>query len=233
MTKVVILCGGLGTRIGHETKYKPKPMIKIDTKPIIWHVMKIYQKFGYNDFILAAGYKHKMIHAFFKNSNEFNVKVINTGINTNTGGRILSIKKHIKDDYFFLTYGDGLSNVNIKKLLKFHIKNKGIATLTAVNPPVRFGEIKFDRKIIKSFKEKPQAGVGWINGGFFVLNKKIFNYIDSKKTVFEREPLSELSKKKKLFGYKHKGFWQCMDTIRDKENLQKIIKKGKLKWLNY
>ena len=231
--KIVILCGGLGTRIGHETKYKPKPMITIDKKPIIWHVMKIYQKFGYNDFLLAAGYKNEMIKNYFKKSKEFKVKVINTGLNTNTGGRILAIKKYIKSENFFLTYGDGLSDIDINKLLKLHLKSKAIATLTAVNPPVRFGEIKFDKKKIKSFKEKPQAGIGWINGGFFVLNKKIFKYIANKKTVFEREPLSKQTKIKKLIGYKHKGFWQCMDTVRDKENLKKIIKKERLKWLNY
>mgnify|MGYP003684442603 FL=1 len=144
--KIVILCGGLGTRIGHETKYKPKPMITIDKKPIIWHVMKIYQKFGYNDFLLAAGYKNEMIKNYFKKSKEFKVKVINTGLHTNTGGRILAVKKHIKSENFFLTYGDGLSDVDINKLLKLHLKSKAIATLTAVNPPVRFGEIKFDKK---------------------------------------------------------------------------------------
>jgi len=227
MTKVVILCGGFGTRIGHETKYKPKPMITINKKPIIFHVMNIYKKFGYNDFILAAGYKHQMIESYFKDSKEFNVKVVNTGLNTETGGRVLSIKKYIKEDYFFMTYGDGLSDVNIEKLLKFHKKNNALATLTAVHPPVRFGEIKFNKNDIKSFIEKPQVGVGWINGGFFVLNRKIFNYISGKNTVFEKEPMSNLAKKKKLFGYKHEGFWQCMDTVRDKNYLRKIIKDTK------
>ena len=227
MTKVVILCGGFGTRIGHETKYKPKPMITINKKPIIFHVMNIYKKFGYNDFILAAGYKHQMIESYFKDSKEFNVKVVNTGFNTETGGRVLSIKKYIKEDYFFMTYGDGLSDVNIEKLLKFHKKNNALATLTAVHPPVRFGEIKFNKNDIKSFIEKPQVGVGWINGGFFVLNRKIFNYISGKNTVFEKEPMSNLAKKKKLFGYKHEGFWQCMDTVRDKNYLRKIIKDTK------
>ena len=232
MTKVVILCGGKGTRIGHETRYRPKPMIKIDDKPIIWHVMKIFKKYGYNDFILSAGYKNKMIKKFFKNSREFNVKVVNTGINTETGGRILLLKKYIKDKNFFMTYGDGISDVNIKKLLSFHLKNKGIATLTAVRPPVRFGEIKFLNKKIKSFIEKPQTGSGWINGGFFVLNREIFNFIKNKKIVFEREPLTKISHKKKLFGFKHMGFWHCMDTIRDKIYIKNIIKKNrKLAWL--
>ena len=211
MTKVVILCGGLGTRIGHETKYKPKPMIKIDNKPIIWHIMKIFKNYGYND---------------------FNVKVVNTGLNTETGGRILLLKKYIKDKHFFMTYGDGISDINIKKLLNFHLKSKGIATLTAVRPPVRFGEITFKSKRIKSFVEKPQTGSGWINGGFFVLNRGIFNFIKNKKTIFEREPLTKLYKKKKLFGYKHTGFWQCMDTIRDKIYLRNLIKKNKnFKWI--
>ena len=232
MTKVVILCGGKGTRIGHETRYRPKPMIKIDDKPIIWHVMKIFKKYGYNDFILSAGYKNKMIKKFFKNSKEFNVKVVNTGINTETGGRILLLKKYIKDKNFFMTYGDGISDVNIKKLLSFHLKNKGIATLTAVRPPVRFGEIKFLNKKIKSFIEKPQTGSGWINGGFFVLNREIFNFIKNKKMVFEREPLTRISHKKKLFGFKHTGFWHCMDTIRDKIYIKNIIKKNRgLTWL--
>jgi len=227
MTKVIILCGGLGTRIGHETKYKPKPMIKIDDKPILWHIMKIYKNYGYNDFILSAGYKYEMIKNYFKNSNEFKVKIVNTGLNTETGGRILLLKKYIKDKYFFMTYGDGISDINLKKLLAFHLKNKGIATLTAVRPPVRFGEIKFKAKKIKSFIEKPQTGSGWINGGFFVLNRDIFKFIKNKKTTFEREPLTKLYKKKKLIGYKHKGFWQCMDTIRDKIYIRNLIKKRK------
>ena len=230
--QVVILCGGLGTRIGHETKYKPKPMIKIDTKPIIWHIMKFYQLNGFNDFILSAGYKNEIIKKYFKKSKEFNVKVINTGLNTNTGGRILKIKKYIKSDYFLMTYGDGLSDVKISSLIKSHKKNKSIATLTAVHPPVRFGELKFEKKIIKNFIEKPQAGIGWINGGFFVLDKKIFNYIKDKNVVFEREPLTQLSKERRLFGFKHKGFWQCMDTQRDKIYLKNLIKqRGKI-WSN-
>ena len=233
MTKVVILCGGLGTRIGHETKYKPKPMIKIDDKPILWHIMKIFKNYGYNDFLLSAGYKYKLIQNYFKNTKEFNVKVINTGLKTETGGRILSLKKYIKDDYFFMTYGDGISDVNLDKLLKFHLKNKGVATLTAVHPPVRFGELKFENRIIKSFIEKPQIGNGWVNGGYFVLNRNIFKYIKNKKTLFEREPLSILSKKKKLFGFKHSGFWQCMDTVRDKIYIKSLLKKKKdIKWLS-
>ena len=197
MTKVVI-CGGLGTRIGHETKYKPKPMIKIDDKPIIWHIMKIYKNYGYNDFILSAGYKHEMIKNYFKDTSDFNVKIVNTGLNTGTGGRILLLKKYIKDKYFFMTYGDGISDINIKKLLNFHLKNKSLATLTAVRPPVRFGEIKFRAKKIKSFVEKPQSGSGWINGGFFVLDRDIFNFIKNKNMTFEREPLTKLYKKKLL-----------------------------------
>ena len=234
MTKVVILCGGLGTRIGHETKYKPKPMIKIDSKHILWHIMRIFKSYGYNDFILAAGYKYKMIKTYFNNSKEFNVKVINTGLNTQTGGRILLLKKYIKDKHFFMTYGDGICDVNIYKLLKFHKTKRCIATLTAVHPPVRFGELKFKSQRINVFAEKPQSGVGWINGGFFVLSKSIFKYIKDKKTVFEREPLSSLAKKKQLYGYKHTGFWQCMDTVRDKNNIRIFIKNNskKLRWLN-
>ena len=231
MVKVVILCGGLGTRIGHETKYKPKPMIKIDNKPIIWHVMKIYQKFGYSDFILSAGYKYNIIKNYFKNTKEFNVKVVNTGLNTNTGGRILLLKKYIKENLFLMTYGDGICDVNINKVIDFHKINKSIATLTAVHPPVRFGELKFNKNKIKSFVEKPQAGTGWVNGGFFVLDKKIFKYIDSKNIVFEKEPLTNLCKINKLSGFKHKGFWQCMDTVRDQNYLRYLIKKRGRFWL--
>ncbi len=231
MVKVVILCGGLGTRIGHETKYKPKPMIKIDNKPIIWHVMKIYQKFGYSDFLLSAGYKYNIIKNYFKKTKEFNVKVVDTGLNTNTGGRILLLRKYIKENLFLMTYGDGICDVNINKVINFHKINKSIATLTAVHPPVRFGELKFNKNKIKSFVEKPQAGTGWVNGGFFVLDKKIFNYIDSKNIVFEKEPLTNLCKINKLSGFKHKGFWQCMDTVRDQNYLRYLIKKRGRFWL--
>ena len=234
MTQVVILCGGLGTRIGLETKFKPKPMILINGKPILWHLMTYYKNQGFNDFILAAGYKNKIIKKYFKKNKEFKTKVINTGLNTGTAGRIMKVKKYLnkKNDYFLMTYGDGLSDVNLKKIIKFHISNKKIATLTAVHPPVRFGELKFKKNSISKFDEKPQTGVGWINAGFFVLNKKIFKYLTDTSSMLEREPLSKMSKENQLAGYKHYGFWHCVDTVRDKKLLEKIIKDNKKLWLN-
>ena len=230
MTKVVILCGGFGTRIGHETKYKPKPMIIIDKKPMIYHVMNIYKKFGFNDFILAAGYKHQMIESYFKDSKEFNVKVVNTGLNTETGGRVLAIKKYIKEDYFFMTYGDGLSDVDLNELKKFHDSHGKIATVTAVHPPVRFGELEITNDRVTNFEEKPQAKAGWINGGFFILNYKVFDYIKDDTTMFERQPMSKIANEEKLMAFKHNGFWKCMDTLQDKLILDKMWNEKKAKW---
>ncbi len=234
MTQVVILCGGLGTRIGLETKFKPKPMILIDGKPILWHLMTYYKNQGFNDFILAAGYKYRIIKEYFKKSKEFKIKIINTGLNTGTAGRVMKIKKFLNKecDYFLMTYGDGLSDVSLKKLVKFHILNKKAATLTAVRPPVRFGELKFKKNIISKFDEKPQVGLGWINGGYFVLNKKIFQYLKDPNSMLEREPLSKMSNENQLAGYKHYGFWHCIDTIRDKKLLEQMIKKNQKLWLN-
>jgi glucose-1-phosphate cytidylyltransferase len=228
------LCGGLGTRIGLETKFKPKPMILIGGKPILWHLMTYYKNQGFNNFILAAGYKYKIIKKYFKKNKEFKTKVVNTGLNTGTAGRIMKIKKYLnkKNDYFLMTYGDGLSDVNLKKIIKFHISNKKIATLTAVHPPVRFGELKFKKNLISKFEEKPQTGIGWINAGFFVLNKKIFKYLTDTSSMLEREPLSKMSQENQLAGYKHYGFWHCVDTVRDKKLLEKIIKDKKTFWLN-
>ena len=226
--KVVILCGGLGTRLSEETKTKPKPMVKIGSKPIIWHLIKYFQYYGFNDFLLATGYKSNVIKKYFENTNikNTNIKLIYTGKDTLTGGRILRLKKFIKDDEFLMTYGDGLSNINLKKLISHHRKSKSIVTLSAVRPPVRFGEIKIsnDGKV-KQFKEKPQASQNWINGGFFIMNKEIFNYLKNDKTILERQPLENLTKKKKLSGFKHYSFWQCMDTMRDKIQLDTALKK--------
>lgn len=224
--KVVILAGGLGTRLSEYTKNIPKPMVTILKKPLIVHIMKHYAKFGYKDFYIAAGYKKNKLRDFFKKNNfGWNVKVIDTGKDSMTGGRIKRLKKYLKDETFFLTYGDGVSNVNLKKLLNFHKKNSGYATLTAVRPPARFGAIKINGNKVTYFKEKSKLDEGWINGGFFVFDPEIFNYLKNDKTFLEREPLINLGKQKKLNAYKHYGFWQCVDTIRDKEILENILKK--------
>ena len=224
--KVVILAGGLGTRISEYTRNIPKPMIKIKGQPILLRIMKHYYKFGFNDFYIASGYKGKIIKNYFKNKKfNFKVNIIDTGLNTMTGGRVLRLKKILKSETFLLTYGDGLSDVNIKKLIRFHKKSKNYVTLTAVRPPARFGAIKLHGNRVKVFKEKSRLDEGWINGGFFVMSPKIFKFIKNDKSYLERQPLENLSKKNKLGAYKHFGFWQCMDTLRDKEILEKKIKK--------
>ena len=194
--KVVILCGGLGSRLAEETIRKPKPMVELGKKPIIIHIMNIYYRYGFKDFILAAGYKVNYIKNYFKNNKyNFNINVIDTGQNTLTGGRLLRLKKYFKkNEDFMLTYGDGLTNQNINKLLLFHKKNKKIGTLTAVRPPVRFGEIKLKKNKVTNFAEKPQSTNGWINGGFFVFNYEIFKFIKGDKIMLEREPLENLQK---------------------------------------
>ena len=224
--KIVILAGGFGSRISEYTKKIPKPMVSILGKPIIVHIMQHFAKFGYTDFYIAAGYKQKILKDFFKNKNYgWNINIINTGLKTMTGGRVRRLKPYLEKEPFFLTYGDGISDVNIKNLLKFHKKNKGYATLTAVRPPARFGAIKLNGSKVTYFKEKSRLDEGWINGGFFVFEPEIFKFIKSDKTFLEREPLSKLGKKKKLYAFKHNSFWQCMDTIRDKEILEKSLKK--------
>ena len=225
------MAGGKGSRISEISKNIPKPMIKILGKPIIIKIMQHYSKFGFKDFIIAAGYKKEIIKDYFKKNtfNEWNIKVVDTGINTMTGGRIKRLEKYLNRDTFMLTYGDGLSNVNIKKLLKYHKKNKKIGTLTAVRPPARFGAIKILKNKVSYFKEKSRLDEGWINGGFFVLEPTIFKYIKGDKTFFEKEPLQKISKSNQLYAYKHKGFWQCMDTLRDKEILEKKLKLKKSK----
>ena len=224
--KVVILAGGLGTRISEYTRNIPKPMIKIKGQPILLRIMKHYYKFGFNDFYIASGYKGKIIKNYFKNKKfNFKVNIIDTGLSTMTGGRVLRLKKILKSETFLLTYGDGLSDVNIKKLIRFHKKSKNYVTLTAVRPPARFGAIKLHGNRVKVFKEKSRLDEGWINGGFFVMSPKIFKFIKNDKSYLERQPLENLSKKNKLGAYKHFGFWQCMDTLRDKEILEKKIKK--------
>ena len=225
--KVVILAGGLGTRMSEITKIIPKPMVKILNKPILIHIMEHYYKYGFKEFYIALGYKGKVIKNFFKGKKfKWKTNLIETGKKTMTGGRLKRLNKFLKDDHFLMTYGDGISNVNIKKLIEFHKKNKKIATLTAVRPPARFGSIKISGKIVKVFREKSKVDEGWINGGFFVFDPKIFKYIKNDSTFLEKEPLEIISKKKQLIAYKHKGFWQCMDTLRDKYLIEKILKKN-------
>ncbi len=230
--KLVILAGGYGTRIGEETKIKPKPLIKIGNKPIIWHIMKIYSHFGIKNFVICLGYKgallKKELNKIITNEN-WNVKYVDTGLKTMTGGRIKRIKKFVNNEkYFFMTYGDGLCDININKLIKFHIKKKKIATLTAVRYRNPKGVVTFDNhNKIKKIKEKP---IEYINGGFYILDNKIFNYLKGDKTIFEKDSLSKLSKNKQLIGYRHKGFWACMDTTREKIELNKIWKSKAKAW---
>lgn len=230
--QIVILCGGLGSRLGSDTISIPKPMVLIDHEPIIVHIMRIYKKYGFNNFILATGYKYKVLSKYFRQNNEFKVKTIFTGLNSLTGLRIKKLKKYlIKNDYFFLTYGDGLANIDIKRLLKFHLKHKKDATMTIVRPPVRFGEVKVKDNLITQFEEKPQIKNNWINGGFFVFNKNIFSYLSKSNEMLEKKPIKKLIKAKKIMAFKHEGFWQCMDTQRDKNYLQKLIKNKKALWM--
>ena len=222
----IILAGGRGTRISELSKKIPKPMIKILQIPIIHRIILHYYSYGFKKFVIAAGYKKKIIKNYFikKKIKNCEINVVDTGINTMTGGRLKRLEKYVNGT-FMLTYGDGLSNVNLKKLLNFHKKNKKIATLTAVRPPARFGAIKIKGNKINYFKEKSKLDQGWINGGFFVFERKIFDYIKGDSTYLEREPLQTISKKGQLLAFKHQGFWQCMYTLRDKEILEKQLKK--------
>ena len=231
--KAVILAGGYGTRLAEETKLKPKPLVKIGKKPIIWHLIKIYSFYGIKEFIICLGYKGSLLKKELNKLNskkKWNLKYVNTGLKTMTGGRVKRIKKFVsKEDNFCLSYGDGLSDVNIKNLIKFHKKNKKIATLTAVRPPARFGAIKIRGNFVNYFKEKSKVDEGWINGGFFVLEPKIFDFIKNDKTFFEREPLEKTSKSNNLCAFKHEGFWQCVDTKRDRDRIDKLLKEKKIK----
>ena len=227
--KVVILAGGLGTRISEYTKFIPKPMIKIAGLPILMHIMNHYSKFGFNEFYIALGYKGNVIKNYFKNKKlSWKINLVDTGKKTMTGGRLKRLKKYLKGESFFLTYGDGLSDVNIKNLLEFHRKNKKLVTLTAVRPPARFGALKLKGNFVSYFKEKSSMDEGWINGGFFVVSKKFLNFIKNDKTYLEREPLESASKLKQLCAYKHNGFWQCIDNKRDLISINNKIKEKKV-----
>ncbi len=225
--KVVILAGGLGTRLSEYTHSIPKPMIDINGKPMIYYIMKHYAKSGFKDFYVALGYKGDVIRKFFKNrSYGWNINLIDTGKNTMTGGRLKRLKKYLGKDTFMMTYGDGISNVNIKKLLNFHKKNNKLVTVTAVRPPARFGVLKFTGNLVKYFKEKSKVDEGWINGGFFVMETDFLKFIKNDKVYLERFPLEKTSKKKQLIAFKHEGFWQCVDTKRDLDKIRKLIGPG-------
>ena len=229
--KTVILCGGYGTRLSEETTIKPKPMVKIGNKPILEHIMSIYEYYGYNQFILALGYKSEYIKKYYKNKSKKNINLIYTGKDTKTGGRLLRLKNYLKNEKtFMLTYGDGISNINIKQAIKFHKDHGKIATITAVRPPLSFGKLKISRNKVKSFKEKPQVGQGWVNGGFFIFNNEVLNFIKDDQTMLEREPLEKLTMAGQLMAFEHKGFWKCMDTMRDKILLNKLWNKGNALW---
>jgi len=226
--KIVLLAGGFGTRLSEYTGSIPKPMVKINGKPILLHIIKFYAKYGFKNFYVALGYKGEIIRKFFKKKiPNLNINLIETGENTMTGGRLKRLAKYIGKETFMMTYGDGLCNVNLNKLLKFHKKNKKLVTLTAVRPPARFGAVKLKGNYVNYFKEKSSLDEGWINGGFFVIEPEFLKFIKNDNTYLEREPLEKISKKKQLVAFKHQGFWQCMDTKRDKDRLDIILKSKK------
>ncbi|MBA2942397.1 glucose-1-phosphate cytidylyltransferase [Paenibacillus sp. CGMCC 1.16610] len=253
--KVVILAGGYGTRISEESYLKPKPMIEIGERPILWHIMKIYSHYGFNDFIICLGYKgysikeyfaHYFMHESdvtfdFRNDNQtsihyhsaepWKVTLVNTGLDTMTGGRVKKVKKYINDEPFMLTYGDGVANVNIHDLIRHHKLHGKIATVTSVQPGGRFGALELNtNNEVVGFQEKPKGDGHWINGGFFIMEPDIFDYLDNDETVLEREPLEKLSKKGELSAYKHYDFWQPMDTLRDKNYLEELWKAERAPW---
>ena len=232
LLKAVILAGGYGTRISEESHLKPKPMIEIGGMPLLWHIMKIYSHYGINEFVICCGYKGDMIKEYFSKFDFplWNVQLVDTGLNTMTGGRIKRIQNHI-DDTFCLTYGDGLSNVDINSLISFHKEKKSLATLTAIHPPERFGVLELSGNNVVEFHEKHQGESSWINGGFFVFEKEIFDYIkNGDSTTLERTPFETLAKEKKLTAFKHEGFWHPMDTLRDKKHLENLWTSNKAPW---
>ncbi|WP_297201831.1 glucose-1-phosphate cytidylyltransferase [uncultured Flavonifractor sp.] len=253
--KVVILAGGLGTRISEESHLKPKPMIEIGDTPILWHIMKYYSSFGFNEFIICCGYKGYIIKEYFADyylhrsdvtfdfahdnrmivhnnvAEPWKVTLVDTGLNTMTGGRLKRVQKYLDQEPFMMTYGDGVSDVDLNRLLEFHKQNKKYATITAIQPGGRFGVLEIDQdQTVRRFTEKAKEDGGWINAGFMVLEPDIFQYIDGDDTVFEREPLERLAQEGKLTAYKHQGFWKCMDTLRDKEGLEYLWNTHQAQW---
>ncbi len=251
--KVIILAGGLGTRLSEETVVKPKPMVDIGEYPILWHIMKIYSYYGHNEFGIAMGYKSEVIKNYFINyfrhkgdltidlqngdvhvheceREPWKIFLADTGISTQTGGRIKRLEKWVGDETFMMTYGDGVGNIDINALLEFHKKQGKLATVTAVRPPARFGGLEISNNLVVDFNEKPQIGEGWINGGFFVLEPRVLDYIKEDGTIWEREPLEKLSQSGQLAAYQHKGYWQCMDTIRELQTLEHLWKTDSAPW---
>jgi len=253
--KAVILAGGMGTRISEEASIRPKPMVEIGGKPVLWHILKIYSAYGINEFIICLGYKGYMIKEYFANyflhmsdvtfdmsqnkmevhhnyAEPWKVTLVDTGENTQTGGRIKLIRNYLNDEDFCLTYGDGVGDIDIPGLFSFHKEQRTLATMTAVQPPGRFGALELKNNKIISFKEKPEGDGGWINGGFFILSPKIidYNYITGQDTVWEKEPLENLAKEGQLSAYLHKGFWRPMDTLRDKNYLESLWQSGNPPW---
>ena len=225
--KVILLAGGLGTRLSEYTDAIPKPMVQIGDKPMLLHIMDLYSRYQHKDFYVALGYKGEVIKKYFsKISNKWNINLIDTGQKTMTGGRVKRLQKLIGNETCMLTYGDGLSDINLDDLLSFHKSHGKLITVSAVRPPARFGAIKLEGDRVASFKEKSHLGEGWINGGFFVIEPDFFNFIDGDNTYLEREPLEKAASKGELFAYKHEGFWQCMDTKRDKDYLEEVYLKG-------
>lgn len=251
--KTVILAGGLGTRLAEETAVKPKPMVEIGGRPILWHVMSTYARYGFREFVVACGYKGEVIKEYFsdfffhhsdftvdlhsgdrtvarQSSPDWRVHLVDTGTDTMTGGRLLRLKSQLSEGTFMMTYGDGLSDVNIEELVAFHRKHGKLATVTAVHPPARFGGIELDGERVAFFSEKPQTSVGWINGGFFVLEPGVLDYIDGPSTLFERAPLERLAADGQLMAFRHDGFFQPMDTIREKRLLEDLWATGQAPW---
>ena len=229
--KVILLAGGFGTRLSGYTKTIPKPMVEVGGQPMLIHIMKQYAKYGFKDFYIALGYKGELIKKFFnKKFFDWNINLVETGENTMTGGRLKRLKKYVGKTTFMMTYGDGISNVNLGKLIKFHKKNNKLVTLTAVRPPARFGALKLKGNSVSYFKEKSKLDEGWINGGFFVMEPEFLKFIKNDNTYLEREPLEAVTQKKQLAAFRHEGFWQCMDTKRDKDNLNEILKRKKIKF---
>jgi glucose-1-phosphate cytidylyltransferase len=251
--KVGILAGGLGSRLSEETETKPKPMVEIGTRPILWHILMQYAHHGFSNFVIALGYKGEVIKKYMVdycalNSNltinmrtgesmmtggarpDWMVELIDTGSGTMTGGRVKRLGPHFSNETFMLTYGDGVSDVDLNKLLAFHRSHGKLATMTAVRPVARFGHLEIEGERIVDFSEKPQTREGWINGGFFVLEPRVLDYIDGDETFFEREPLERLARDGQLMAYRHEGFWQCMDTLRDKMNLEEMWRTGRAPW---
>lgn len=251
--KTVILAGGMGSRLSEYTDKIPKPMVKIGNKPIIWHIMKTYSKYNFNDFLIALGYKGEFIKEYFinykilnsnfkinlnsgkinigkKDSENWDINLIDTGLETLTGGRLLRLKEYLKNERFFLTYGDGVADIDLDQLLEFHKKHNKMITVTAVRPPARFGKLKISKNKVLEFAEKPQMDEGWINGGYFVIEPEFLDFIDNDKTILEREPLEKMASLGELMAYKHEGFWQCMDTARDLKYLEELWLKDQAKW---